>query len=62
MTIFKLCPNETLLSVIYQRVCGYIVVFSQSLSLLSTIFLSLVIKLYEHIWIVWFTTSKPDTF
>ena len=60
MSILKLCPNKALSLVAYQHVRGYAVVFPQSPGPLSTILLSAIVKLHEHIWVVWFGTSKPD--
>ncbi len=61
MSILKRRPNGALSSVAYQRICGYVVVFPQSPSPLSIILPSPVVKLHEHIWVVWFGITKPDT-
>ena len=60
MSILKLRPNGASSSVAYQRVRGHAVVFPQSPGPLSTILPSAVVKLHEHIRVVWFGTSKPD--
>ena len=60
MSILKFRPNGALSSVAYQCVYSHAIVFLQSPGPLSTIFFSAVVKLYEHIWVVWFGTSKPD--
>ena len=52
ISIFKLCPNGALLLVAYQRIFSHAVVFPHLPGPLSTILLSVVIKLYEHIWVV----------
>lgn len=49
------------MSVAYQHTCDYAVVFPRSPDLLSIIFFSLIVKLHEHIWVVWFCISKLDT-
>ncbi len=61
ISILKLRPNGVLLSVAYQHICSHSVVFLQSPGSLSTILPSPVIKPHEHIEVVWFGTSKPDT-
>ncbi len=61
MSILKLRPNGALLLVAYQYVCGHAVVFLQSPRLLSTILPLFVVKLHEHIRVVWFIASKPNT-
>ena len=58
--ILKLQPHKALLLVVYQYVYRHIVVFQQSLDLLFIIIYLLVIKLYKHIWVIWFSTSKID--
>ena len=60
--ILKFQLNGTLLLIAYQCVYGLVVVFLQFPSLLFSILLSFIIKLYEYIWVVWFSTSKPNTF
>ena len=49
MSILKLHPNGALLSIAYQRIRGYAVVFPQLLGPLSIIPLLAVLKLHEHI-------------
>lgn len=62
MSILKLWTNRALSLVAYQCIYSHAVIFPQSPGPLSIIFFSLVVKLHEHIWVIWFGISKPDIF